>query len=65
VLWYLYVIPAFDNRRQEEEEFKVTFQYSGIGGLNVLGLGSSTIRRCGLVRGGVALLEEVCHCGDG
>jgi hypothetical protein len=23
---------------------------------------SSTIRRCGLVGVGVALLEEVCHC---
>ena len=21
--------------------------------------------RCGLIRGSVALLEEVCHCGDG
>jgi hypothetical protein len=29
------------------------------GGLNMLGPGSGTIRRCGLVRIGVALLEEV------
>jgi hypothetical protein len=34
-------------------------------GLNMLGPGSGTIRRCGLVRVGVALLEEVCHCGGG
>jgi len=27
-------------------------------------MGSGTIRRCGL-GGGVALLEEVCHCGMG
>ena len=33
------------------------------GGLNMLGPGSGTIRRCGLVGVGVALLEEVCHCG--
>jgi hypothetical protein len=25
---------------------------------------SGTIRTCGLVGIGVALLEEVCHCGD-
>jgi hypothetical protein len=29
------------------------------------GLGSGTIRRCDLVGVGVALLEEVCHCGGG
>jgi hypothetical protein len=26
---------------------------------------SGTIRRCGLVGGGVALLEELCHCRGG
>jgi hypothetical protein len=26
---------------------------------------SGIIRRCGLVRGGVALLKEVCHYGGG
>ena len=31
------------------------------GGLNMLGPGSGTIWRCGLVEVGVALLEEVCH----
>ena len=31
----------------------------------MLGPGSGTIRRCGLVGVGVALLEEVCHCGGG
>ena len=31
------------------------------GGLNKFGPGSSTIRMCGLVGVGVALLEEVCH----
>jgi hypothetical protein len=35
------------------------------GGLNMLGPGSGTIRRCGLVEVGVALLEDVCHCGGG
>ena len=34
-------------------------------GLNMLGPGSGTIRRCGLVRVGVALLEEVCGVGFG
>jgi hypothetical protein len=29
----------------------------------MLGPGSDTIRTCGLVGVGVALLEEVCHCG--
>jgi hypothetical protein len=33
------------------------------GGLNMLGLGSGTIRRGGLIGGGVALLKEVCHFG--
>ena len=27
--------------------------------------GSGTIKRCGVVGVGVALLEEVCHCGGG
>jgi hypothetical protein len=31
----------------------------------MLGPGSGTIRRCGLVEEGMALLEEVCHCGGG
>ena len=35
------------------------------GGLNMLGPGSGTIRRRGLVGVGVALLEEVCHFGGG
>jgi hypothetical protein len=35
------------------------------GDLNVLGSRSSTIRRCGFVEVGVALLETVCHCGGG
>jgi hypothetical protein len=35
------------------------------GDLNMLGSGSDTIRRCGLIEVGVALLEEVCHCGGG
>ena len=34
------------------------------GGLNMLGPGNGTVRRCGLVRVSVALLEEVCHCGS-
>ena len=35
------------------------------GGLNMLHPGSGTIRRCGLVRVGMALLKEVCHCWGG
>jgi hypothetical protein len=31
----------------------------------MLGPGSSTIRRYGLVGVSVALLEKVCHCGGG
>ena len=33
------------------------------GSLKMLGPESCTIRRCGLIRVGVPLLEEVCHCG--
>ena len=33
--------------------------------LNVLGPGNATIRRCGHVGVGMALLEEMCHCGGG
>ena len=28
-------------------------------------MGSGTIRRCGLIGGGVAFPKEVCHCGGG
>ena len=35
--------------------------HGGCGGLNMLGPGRGTIRRCGLIGGGVGLLEEVCH----
>ena len=35
------------------------------GGLNMFAPGSGTIRRYGFVGVGVALLEEVCHCGVG
>ena len=31
----------------------------------MLGQGIGTIKRCGLVGVGVALLEEVCHCESG
>ena len=34
-------------------------------GLYMLSLEPGTDRRCGLVGVGVALLEEVCHCGHG
>ena len=34
-------------------------------GLYMLGPGSGTIKRCGLIGGGVALLKEVCHRGVG
>jgi hypothetical protein len=35
------------------------------GDLNILGPGSGTIKRCDIVGIGVALLEELCHCGVG
>ena len=35
------------------------------GGLCMLGPGSGTVRRSGLVGVGVAFLKEVCHCGGG
>jgi hypothetical protein len=34
-------------------------------GLNMLGPGSGTIRKCGLVGVGMAFLMEVCHCRVG
>ena len=45
--------------------FKQPYERQGVecGGLNTLDLGSDTIERCGLDEVGVALLEEVCHCG--
>ena len=50
-------------------EFKTTVlhneQDTMCGGLNMLGPGNGTIRRCGLVGVGTAILEEVCHCGVG
>jgi hypothetical protein len=47
------------------QQWKKNHIFCGSGGLNMLGAGSGTIRRCGLVAIGVALLEEVCHCGSG
>jgi hypothetical protein len=35
------------------------------GGLNMLGPGSGSTGRCNLVGVDVALLKEVCHCGNG
>ena len=35
------------------------------GGLNMLGTINETIRRYEFVEVGVALLENVCHCGGG
>jgi hypothetical protein len=32
--------------------------------LNAWSIGSGSIRRCGLIRVGVALLEEVFQCGS-
>jgi hypothetical protein len=40
-------------------------QEAECGDLNMLGPGSSTIRRCGFFGVGVALLEKVCHHGGG
>jgi hypothetical protein len=42
-----------------------SIMFTMCGGLNMLGPGGDTIRRCGIVRVGMALLEEVCHCGGG
>jgi hypothetical protein len=39
--------------------------HGSCGGLNILGPGSGTTWRCCLFGVGVALLEEVCHCGHG
>ena len=30
-----------------------------------LAIASDTLRGCGFIRGGMALLEEMCHCGGG
>jgi hypothetical protein len=38
---------------------------NGYDGMSMLGPESGTIRSCGLVGLGVALLEEICHCGLG
>lgn len=39
------------------------------GSLNVIGphklIGTGSIRRCDFIQVGMALLEEVCHCGGG
>lgn len=43
---------------------KLSQTIPGITGLNMLGPGNGTIK-CGFVRVGMVLLEEVCHCGDG
>lgn len=40
-------------------------RHGGCGGLNAWPMGSGTTMGCGLVEGGVALMEEVCHCGEG
>jgi hypothetical protein len=48
--------------------FSVLCVHCGVytcGGLNMVGPGSGTIWKCDLVRIGMALLEEVCHCGSG
>jgi hypothetical protein len=42
--------------------FPICFLGTYCGGLNMLGPGTGTIRRCGLVGVGVAVFEEVCHC---
>jgi hypothetical protein len=42
---------------------RTKLRFGRCGDLNMLGPGSGTVRRCGLVGGGVALLEEVCSYG--
>jgi hypothetical protein len=60
-----------EKRMQESEEWAFIHSHlhpSSVpkcGGLYMLGPGSGTIRRCGLVEVGVALLEEVCHWWNG
>jgi hypothetical protein len=43
----------------------MTSAFTHWGGLKMLGPGSGTIWRYSLVGVGVALMEEVCHCGHG
>ena len=47
--------------------FEQTYGGQGVecDGLNMLCPWCGTVRNCGLVGVGVALLEEVCHCGGG
>ena len=53
-----------DRKEDREERAKVIFNMKvGCSGLNMLGTGSGTIRRCVLIGIGVSLLEEVCHYG--
>lgn len=40
-------------------------QTGDCGDLNVWPMGGGTVRRCGLIGGDGALLEDVCHCGGG
>ena len=54
------------------EVLPVTFQKRcglDCGSLNVTGprefIGSGIVLRCGFIKARVALLEEVCHCGEG
>jgi hypothetical protein len=49
----------------EDSGTRLGYLGSYCGGLNMLGSGSGTISRCGLVGVDVSLLEEVCHCGGG
>jgi hypothetical protein len=47
------------------KDLTATYKLRMCGGLNMLGPGSATTWKCGLVGVGVALLEEKCHCMGG
>jgi hypothetical protein len=63
------LLPEYLNRRLVEsvdsEPVEADFGESLCDGLDILGPGSGTIWRSGLVGVGVTLLEEVCHCQGG
>jgi hypothetical protein len=61
-----FILELFSKMFRHFRNFRLLgYQVSRYGDLNMLGPGSCTIKRCGLLGVEVALLEEVCHCGGG
>ncbi|MGE9574344.1 hypothetical protein ACQP3C_25135, partial [Escherichia coli] len=58
---------AYNLSTQEVDQFKESHKERTLAVVlkKMAPKGSGTVRRCGFVGVGVALLEEVCHCGDG